>query len=274
MVGRQKSTSHRKDRNAALKLRWRLADGPTAESAWSRFSAMLSRFAASAAPFAASSILSEAPGGVELGQLGAPWSAVTNHWTPCRPPVAALGNLGLSPDCHRERTFDGSRLGHAKSRRVLPANVPAHHIRVSRGLAKVNFLHTRENGYSHRQGLTLKACSSRKTWARRSGWLCQLELAPAPHLGELHARPSPPRRGQNQDVTESARAVRARYAAMEDQRYGRRWTTEEIMLGFVGDVGDLAKLVQGKAGVRPTPAGRQGRARAGGLLVVRAHTGR
>lgn len=25
------------------------------------------------------------------------------------------------------------------------------------------------------------------------------------------------------------------------------------MLGFVGDVGDLAKLVQGKAGVRPTP---------------------
>ena len=24
------------------------------------------------------------------------------------------------------------------------------------------------------------------------------------------------------------------------------------MLGFVGDVGDLAKLVQGKAGVRPT----------------------
>jgi NTP pyrophosphatase (non-canonical NTP hydrolase) len=40
---------------------------------------------------------------------------------------------------------------------------------------------------------------------------------------------------------------------MEDRRYGRRWTAEEIMLGFVGDVGDLAKLVQGKAGVRPTP---------------------
>ncbi len=39
---------------------------------------------------------------------------------------------------------------------------------------------------------------------------------------------------------------------MEERRFGRRWTTEEIMLGFVGDVGDLAKLVQGKAGVRPT----------------------
>ena len=48
-----------------------------------------------------------------------------------------------------------------------------------------------------------------------------------------------------------ARQVRAKYAAVEAERYGRSWTTEEIMLGFLGDVGDLAKLVQGKAGVRP-----------------------
>ena len=48
-----------------------------------------------------------------------------------------------------------------------------------------------------------------------------------------------------------ARAVRAQYAALEQERYGREWTPEEIMLGFLGDVGDLAKLVQGKAGVRP-----------------------
>ena len=48
-----------------------------------------------------------------------------------------------------------------------------------------------------------------------------------------------------------AKQVRSKYAAMETQRYGRSWTTEEIMLGFLGDVGDLAKLVQGKAGVRP-----------------------
>jgi NTP pyrophosphatase (non-canonical NTP hydrolase) len=48
-----------------------------------------------------------------------------------------------------------------------------------------------------------------------------------------------------------AKDVRTKYAAMETQRYGRAWTTEEIMLGFLGDVGDLAKLVQGKAGVRP-----------------------
>ncbi len=53
------------------------------------------------------------------------------------------------------------------------------------------------------------------------------------------------------DLQARARAVRARYADMEAARYGRSWTTEEIMLGFLGDVGDLAKLVQGKAGVRP-----------------------
>jgi NTP pyrophosphatase (non-canonical NTP hydrolase) len=48
-----------------------------------------------------------------------------------------------------------------------------------------------------------------------------------------------------------ARAVRAQYAELETSRYGRCWTHEEVMLGFLGDVGDLAKLVQGKAGVRP-----------------------
>jgi len=48
-----------------------------------------------------------------------------------------------------------------------------------------------------------------------------------------------------------ARALRAAYAAMERDRFGRSWTPEEIVLGFIGDVGDLAKLVQGKAGVRP-----------------------
>ena len=52
-------------------------------------------------------------------------------------------------------------------------------------------------------------------------------------------------------MQERARTVRAKYAEVEASTYGRSWTTEEIMLGFLGDVGDLAKLVQGKAGVRP-----------------------
>jgi NTP pyrophosphatase (non-canonical NTP hydrolase) len=53
------------------------------------------------------------------------------------------------------------------------------------------------------------------------------------------------------EMQAKARAVRTQYAAMETERYGRAWTREEIMLGFLGDVGDLAKLVQGKEGVRP-----------------------
>ena len=53
------------------------------------------------------------------------------------------------------------------------------------------------------------------------------------------------------EMRERARRVREQYAAMEAARYGRAWTREEIMLGFLGDVGDLAKLVQGKEGVRP-----------------------
>ena len=48
-----------------------------------------------------------------------------------------------------------------------------------------------------------------------------------------------------------ARAVRDAYAAREAAQFGRTWNHEELMLGFLGDVGDLAKLVQGKAGVRP-----------------------
>jgi NTP pyrophosphatase (non-canonical NTP hydrolase) len=54
------------------------------------------------------------------------------------------------------------------------------------------------------------------------------------------------------EMRASARAVRQGYAAMEVRQFGRTWTPEEVMLGFLGDVGDLAKLVQGKAGIRPT----------------------
>jgi NTP pyrophosphatase (non-canonical NTP hydrolase) len=54
-----------------------------------------------------------------------------------------------------------------------------------------------------------------------------------------------------QEMQARARTVRAAYAQRENDRYGRSWTPQEVMLGFLGDVGDLAKLVQGKAGVRP-----------------------
>jgi NTP pyrophosphatase (non-canonical NTP hydrolase) len=47
--------------------------------------------------------------------------------------------------------------------------------------------------------------------------------------------------------------VREQYAALERSRHGRAWTDEEIARGFVGDVGDLAKLVLARNGVRHIP---------------------
>jgi NTP pyrophosphatase (non-canonical NTP hydrolase) len=51
----------------------------------------------------------------------------------------------------------------------------------------------------------------------------------------------------------SARALQIHqsFAAHARQTGGRPWTREEIMQGFVGDVGDLMKLVMAKAGARP-----------------------
>jgi len=51
-------------------------------------------------------------------------------------------------------------------------------------------------------------------------------------------------------LQDRARMVRRQYAEVERKRHGRPWSTEEITLGFVGDVGDLAKLIQAHAGVR------------------------
>src|SRR4051794_28408048 len=51
-------------------------------------------------------------------------------------------------------------------------------------------------------------------------------------------------------VIQRAMQIRKRYAQLEQQRYGRSWSPEEVALGFVGDVGDLAKLVMAQSGVR------------------------
>jgi len=53
------------------------------------------------------------------------------------------------------------------------------------------------------------------------------------------------------EVQRSARAVQRLYDARDRARYGRTWAPEELVPGFVGDVGDLAKLALGKADVRP-----------------------
>ena len=56
-----------------------------------------------------------------------------------------------------------------------------------------------------------------------------------------------------QEITKRALELRRKYAAMEEKRYGSSWTGEELALGFVGDVGDLAKLVVAMEGKRAIP---------------------
>lgn len=56
-----------------------------------------------------------------------------------------------------------------------------------------------------------------------------------------------------QMMSDRAWSIRENYARAETARYGRPWTREEVALGFVGDVGDLMKLVQAMEGVRAIP---------------------
>jgi len=51
-------------------------------------------------------------------------------------------------------------------------------------------------------------------------------------------------------LSDRAVQIRQGFATVEQSRTGRTWTREEIMQGFVGDVGDLMKLVMAKAGAR------------------------
>ena len=52
-------------------------------------------------------------------------------------------------------------------------------------------------------------------------------------------------------LTERALQVRQRFNETAAARGGRPWTREELMQGFVVDVGDLMQLVMAKAGARP-----------------------
>ncbi|SDT26807.1 MazG nucleotide pyrophosphohydrolase domain-containing protein [Actinopolymorpha singaporensis] len=58
-------------------------------------------------------------------------------------------------------------------------------------------------------------------------------------------------------LTEHAMWVHALYDELNHKERGRTWNREEFMLGFVGDVGDLAKLVMAQEGAREMPGGRE-----------------
>lgn len=44
--------------------------------------------------------------------------------------------------------------------------------------------------------------------------------------------------------------VRNKYSELEKKQTGNQWTNLNLMEGFVGDIGDLMKLVMAKEGVR------------------------
>lgn len=52
------------------------------------------------------------------------------------------------------------------------------------------------------------------------------------------------------DLQQRALEIRDKYAARNMQDGHDRWKGKEFMLGFVGDVGDLAKLVMAKENLR------------------------
>ncbi len=53
-----------------------------------------------------------------------------------------------------------------------------------------------------------------------------------------------------QELAKRAMKIRNKYADIEKSKIGREWTTQEIMMGFVGDIGDLTKLIMASGGIR------------------------
>jgi NTP pyrophosphatase (non-canonical NTP hydrolase) len=60
-----------------------------------------------------------------------------------------------------------------------------------------------------------------------------------------------------QKIIDRAMEIRRRYEEKEKQLYGSPWTSEELALGFVGDAGDLAKLISAENGKRNILNSRQ-----------------
>jgi NTP pyrophosphatase (non-canonical NTP hydrolase) len=53
-----------------------------------------------------------------------------------------------------------------------------------------------------------------------------------------------------EQLSERALVVHKKYAESNIEKFGREWTNSELAQGFVGDVGDLMKLVMAKEGIR------------------------
>ncbi len=60
-----------------------------------------------------------------------------------------------------------------------------------------------------------------------------------------------------QTIIDRAIGIREQYEKKEKLLYGSSWTSEEVAFGFVGDVGDLAKLVIAEMGNEIFPTAKK-----------------
>ncbi|HSA99838.1 MAG TPA: MazG nucleotide pyrophosphohydrolase domain-containing protein [Anaerolineales bacterium] len=60
-----------------------------------------------------------------------------------------------------------------------------------------------------------------------------------------------------QQLMKRALEIRKQFEAKEREQFGSAWNSEEIALGFVGDVGDLAKLTIAVNGKRNIPNSKE-----------------
>lgn len=51
-------------------------------------------------------------------------------------------------------------------------------------------------------------------------------------------------------LVQRATEVKEKYHELEMKKYGKKWTNSQIAEGFVGDVGDLMKIIMAKEGLR------------------------
>lgn len=52
------------------------------------------------------------------------------------------------------------------------------------------------------------------------------------------------------ELEQKALDLRAKFAGFEKEKFGSEWSSQEIYLGLVGDVGDLGKYIMAKEGRR------------------------
>jgi len=53
------------------------------------------------------------------------------------------------------------------------------------------------------------------------------------------------------DLQARAIEIRDKYDTLNQQKRGVTWNEQQLMAGFVGDVGDLSKIIMAKHGLRP-----------------------